>query len=37
VEEIKRLIIEAVRAKPERHHLSEHIIPQGRAMSQIGG
>lgn len=35
--EIKRLIIEAVRAKPERHHLSEHVIPQGRAMSEIGG
>ncbi|MBL7183901.1 MAG: GTP 3',8-cyclase MoaA [Anaerolineae bacterium] len=37
IEGIKRLIIEAVRAKPERHHLSEQVIPQGRAMSEIGG
>ena len=37
IEEIKRLIVEAVRAKPERHHLSEQVIPQGRAMSEIGG
>ena len=37
IEETKRLIVEAVRAKPERHHLSEQIIPQGRAMSEIGG
>jgi cyclic pyranopterin phosphate synthase len=37
MEEIKRLIVEAVRAKPERHHLSEQVIPQGRAMSEIGG
>ena len=36
-EDIKRLIVEAVRAKPERHHLSEQVIPQGRAMSEIGG
>jgi cyclic pyranopterin phosphate synthase len=37
IEDIKRLIVEAVRAKPERHHLSEQVIPQGRAMSEIGG
>jgi len=37
VGEIRRLIVEAVCAKPERHRLSEQIIPQGRAMSQIGG
>jgi cyclic pyranopterin phosphate synthase len=37
IEDIKRLILEAVRAKPERHHLSEQVIPQGRAMSEIGG
>jgi len=37
IEEIKRLIVEAVRAKPERHHLSEGILPQGRTMSEIGG
>jgi len=37
LEDIKRLIVEAVHAKPERHHLSEQVIPQGRAMSEIGG
>ncbi len=37
MEEIKRLIVEAVRSKPERHHLSEQVIPHGRAMSEIGG
>ncbi len=37
IEDIKHLIIEAVRAKPERHHLLEQVIPQGRAMSEIGG
>ena len=37
IEQIKCLIVEAVRAKPERHHLSEQVIPQGRAMSEIGG
>jgi len=36
-EEIKALIIEGIRNKPERHHLSEQVIPQGRAMSEIGG
>ena len=35
--EIKRLIVEAVHAKPDRHHLSEQVIPQRRAMSEIGG
>lgn len=37
IEQIKCLIVEAVRAKPERHHLSEQVIPQGRTMSEIGG
>jgi cyclic pyranopterin phosphate synthase len=37
IEDIEHLIVEAVRAKPERHHLSEQVIPQGRAMSEIGG
>ncbi|MGA9351454.1 MAG: GTP 3',8-cyclase MoaA [Anaerolineae bacterium] len=37
MEEINHLIIEAVRAKPERHHLCEQLIPQGRTMSEIGG
>jgi len=37
IEDVKRLIVEAVRAKPERHHLSEGISPHERAMSEIGG
>ena len=37
IEEIKRLIVEAVRAKPERHHLSEGVLPHERTMSEIGG
>lgn len=37
IEDIKRLIVEAVCAKPERHHLSEQVIPQRRTMSEIGG
>jgi cyclic pyranopterin phosphate synthase len=36
-EEVKALIIEGIRNKPERHYLSEQVIPQGRAMSEIGG
>ncbi len=37
IEDIKRLIVAAMRAKPERHHLSEQVVPQGRTMSEIGG
>jgi cyclic pyranopterin phosphate synthase len=37
MEEIKHLIVEAVRTKPERHHLSEGILPHERTMSEIGG
>jgi cyclic pyranopterin phosphate synthase len=37
IEDIKRLIVEAVCAKPERHRLSEQVIPQRRTMSEIGG
>jgi len=37
IEDIKGLVVEAVCAKPERHHLSEQVIPQGRVMSEIGG
>jgi cyclic pyranopterin phosphate synthase len=37
VEEIKALIIQGIHNKPERHHLSKRVIPQGRAMSEIGG
>ena len=34
---IKASIIEGIRNKPERHHLSEGLIPNERAMSEIGG
>jgi cyclic pyranopterin phosphate synthase len=36
-DQIKDLIVEGINCKPMRHHLKEHIHPQGRAMSQIGG
>jgi len=36
-EDIKALIIKGIRNKPERHHLSDQVIPQGRTMSEIGG
>ena len=34
---IKTLIVEGIRAKPRHHHLAEHLGPQGRTMSEIGG
>jgi cyclic pyranopterin phosphate synthase len=34
---IKALIIEGIRRKPMRHRLKEHVHPEGRAMSEIGG
>jgi len=37
VEELKGLILQAVARKPERHHLSEGVLPKGRAMCQVGG
>ena len=37
VEELKGLIQQAVAQKPERHHLSEGVLPKGRAMCQVGG
>ncbi len=37
VDEIKALIVEGIKRKPMRHHLDEHIHPESRAMSQIGG
>jgi cyclic pyranopterin phosphate synthase len=37
VEEIKTLVVEGINRKPMRHHLNEHIHPEGRAMSEIGG
>ena len=36
-DQIKQLIVEGINAKPMRHHLDEHIHPNGRAMSEIGG
>jgi hypothetical protein len=37
VQDIQALLIEAVRAKPERHHLGETAAPQARTMAEIGG
>jgi len=37
LEEVKELLIQAIRSKPERHHLDEAEAPQGRTMSEIGG
>jgi len=37
IEELKELIEQAVAQKPERHHLSEGVLPKGRAMCQVGG
>ena len=34
---IKSLIVEGINRKPMRHHLDEHVHPEGRAMSEIGG
>jgi len=36
-EEIRALILEGIDRKPMRHHLEEHVHPERRAMSQIGG
>lgn len=36
-EQLKELILSAVAAKPERHHLEQGSAPVGRSMSQIGG
>ena len=35
--ELKGLIRLAVAQKPERHHLSEGVLPTGRSMCQVGG
>ncbi|MEA3377118.1 MAG: GTP 3',8-cyclase MoaA [Chloroflexota bacterium] len=37
VEELKALIVEGIHRKPMRHHLSNHVHPADRAMSEIGG
>jgi cyclic pyranopterin phosphate synthase len=36
-DELKKLIKEAVAAKPLRHHLAEGKVPRGRPFSQVGG
>ena len=36
-EELQALLMEAIAAKPEKHHLAEKLIPGKRTMSQIGG
>ena len=36
-EEIKALIVEGINRKPMHHHLTEHLHPESRVMSQIGG
>jgi cyclic pyranopterin phosphate synthase len=36
-DEIKALIVEGINRKPMHHHLEEHVHPESRAMSQIGG
>jgi cyclic pyranopterin phosphate synthase len=37
VEALKSLLVQAIRRKPQRHHLDEALVPQGRTMSEIGG
>jgi cyclic pyranopterin phosphate synthase len=36
-EDLKQMLVSAVVAKPERHHLAEGRVPESRGMSQIGG
>ncbi|MGD2178832.1 MAG: GTP 3',8-cyclase MoaA [Anaerolineae bacterium] len=36
-DEFRALIVKGINRKPMRHHLEEHVHPEGRAMSQIGG
>ena len=36
-EEIKQKIIEAIKAKPEKHNLDNGSVPKNRFMSQVGG
>lgn len=35
--EIKALIVKGIQAKPRHHHLANHVGPQRRTMSEIGG
>jgi cyclic pyranopterin phosphate synthase len=34
---IRRLLMRGINCKPMRHHLDEHLQPQNRTMSEIGG
>jgi cyclic pyranopterin phosphate synthase len=36
-EEIKTLIVQGINCKPMRHHIAEHLVPESRTMSEIGG
>lgn len=36
-DELRALLVRAIRHKPERHRLDQHIIPTNRVMAQIGG
>jgi GTP 3',8-cyclase len=37
VDEIQDWLRKAILAKPAEHHLAEHVLPNGRVMSEIGG
>ena len=37
VEQVKGLILRAIESKPLEHHLDECLLPESRAMSEIGG
>jgi cyclic pyranopterin phosphate synthase len=37
IEEIKAILSQAIRSKPERHYLDEALSPHDRTMAQIGG
>ncbi len=37
VEDIRQLILKAVAAKPEGHHVSQGVVSQKRLMTQVGG
>jgi cyclic pyranopterin phosphate synthase len=35
--QVQAMIKDAIQLKPKQHHLDEHLNPEGRTMSQIGG
>ena len=37
LEEVKRVLTQAIQSKPKQHHLHEAIAPRNRTMSQLGG